>query len=112
MRNLIRRLKIEIGLSPEGRRPPNKRIKITHRSSEQIFDKKKMKIFYFCGRCQSEAKPTCMNHRQLIEIIRGSEINKIIGRRRLECQKCFRINFTSKKNYNCSKCKYSMHKCV
>ena len=54
-----------------------------------------VKVLYYCGRCDNQAFPRCMEHRHQIEIIRGNEINSLPIRKRYECNRCFKTGFTS-----------------
>ena len=71
-----------------------------------------MRVLYFCGKCQMIAENSCLYHRHLIEIIRGNEIDLLPRRRRLECQNCFKINFSSTKKVECLNCKSTRHRLI
>jgi len=58
----------------------------------------KVEVYYHCGRCNKQATPSCMEHRQQIEIFRGTEINSLLVRQRYECKFCFKTGFASVEN--------------
>merc|ERR1712131_264085 len=59
---------------------------------------KKVEIYCHCGRCNKQATPSCMEHRQQIEVLRGTEINSLLIRKRYECTFCFKVGFASVEN--------------
>ena len=63
-----------------------------------------VKIYYHCHRCQKEASNNCLLHKQLIEIFRGSEVQKLSVRKRFQCHNCFKINFSADEIIHCPFC--------
>ena len=51
-----------------------------------------------------EASPSCIEHRQMIEIFRGTEIENLQLRRKYQCQKCFKGGYSSDHSIQCHFC--------
>ena len=48
-------------------------------------------MYYHCGQCGGPAGNNCAkNHHVMIEIFKGTEIEKIPRYKRVQCQNCFR----------------------
>ena len=51
--------------------------------------------YYHCTRCCKEATPSCLRHKQQIELFLGSEIEKLDRRKQYQCNFCSKIGFAS-----------------
>ena len=61
-------------------------------------------VYYHCTRCCKEATPSCLLHKQQIEIFLGSEIEKLDIRRQYQCNFCSKIGFSSSATITCWFC--------
>ena len=60
--------------------------------------------YYHCTRCCKEATPSCLRHKQQIEIFYGSEIEKLDRRRQYQCNFCSKIGYSSSATITCWFC--------
>ena len=61
--------------------------------------------YIHCTRCCAEASPSCLKHKQLIEIFYGTEIEKLRRRKQYECKFCFKIGYSSSERIICRFCR-------
>ena len=64
------------------------------------------KVSYIhCTRCCTEASPSCLKHKQQIEIFYGTEIEKLRRRKQYECKFCFKIGYSNSERITCRFCR-------
>ena len=63
------------------------------------------RTYIHCNRCCAEASPSCLKHKQLIEIFYGTEIDKLRRRRQYECKFCFKIGYSDSERITCRFCR-------
>lgn len=60
--------------------------------------------YYHCTRCCKEATPSCLRHKQQIELFYGSEIEKLAVWRQYQCNYCTKIGYSSDSRIICWFC--------
>ena len=75
-------------------------------SNELISSFRMNRVSYIhCTRCCAEASPSCLKHKQLIEIFYGTEIEQLRRRKQYECKFCFKIGYSSSERITCRFCR-------
>ena len=64
----------------------------------------KRPAYYHCTRCCKEATPSCLRHKQQIELFLGSEIEKLSARKQYQCHQCTKIGYSSESRIICWFC--------
>ena len=64
----------------------------------------KRPAYYHCTRCCKEATPSCLRHKQQIELFLGSEIEKLSTRKQYQCNQCTKIGYSSESRIVCWFC--------
>ena len=73
------------------------------RTDNSNFSSKKA-TYYHCTRCCREATPSCLRHKQQIELFYGSEIEKLSVRKQYQCNQCAKIGYSSDSRIICWFC--------
>ena len=73
------------------------RVDNSHLASKKI-------TYYHCTRCCKEATPSCLRHKQQIELFYGSEIEKLAVWKQYQCNYCTKIGYSSDSRIICWFC--------